>query len=64
MDRGEARSLARAHLAPISPHTSEEYQRAWLRMDGQHWLAYATEHKATKRTASVLRAAWRRSMAT
>nr|MDA3877149.1 site-specific integrase [Halothiobacillus sp.] len=39
-------------------------QRAWLRMDGQHWLAYATEHKATKRTASVLRAAWRRSMAT
>lgn len=63
MDRGEARLLAQKYLAPISQHTADEYERAYLRMRGQHWLAYATEHKATKRTASVLRATWRRSMA-
>lgn len=63
MDRGEARKLAREHLAEVSEHTAAEYSRAHDRLGGMHWRDYAQAHKATKRTASVLRAAWRRSVA-
>lgn len=63
MDRGQARQIARQHLGEISEHTATEYRRAYDRLEGMHWRDYAKERQATKRTASVLRAAWRRSVA-
>lgn len=63
MDRGEARKIAKKYLGEVSGHTAAEYGRAFARIEGMHWRDYAMEHKATKRSASVLRAAWRRSVA-
>ena len=63
MDRGEARKIAKQYLGEVSEHTAAEYGRAFARLDGMHWRDYAMEHKATKRSVGVLRAAWRRSVA-
>ncbi len=55
--------IARAQVSIISKSTQHEYSAAFIRLNGQHWREYAEEHKLTKRSASVLRAAWRRSIA-
>ncbi|HUX81855.1 MAG TPA: hypothetical protein VMV35_03370 [Halothiobacillus sp.] len=55
--------IARAQFSIISESTHLEYNSAFLRLDGKHWREYAEEHKLSKRSASVLRAAWRRSIA-
>jgi integrase len=41
------------------PATQHEYERAFLRLAGEHWHAYAKRHAVAKRTAVLLRNAWR-----
>lgn len=63
MDKGQARKLAHAHIGAISDNSEHEYKQAFERLKGETWRTYAEAHAATKRTASVLRAAWRRGIA-
>lgn len=55
--------IARTQVSIISESTRREYSSAFIRLHGQYWREYAEEHRLTQRSASVLRAAWRRSIA-
>jgi integrase len=53
------RSLARSIRDGRAQTTTDEYQRVVRRLDGQHWRDYAEGRCLGKRSASVLRAAYR-----
>jgi len=56
--------LAQKQIQPIKPSTAAEYDRAWTRLNGQHWRNYADIHQIkSKSSLAVLRAAWRRGIA-
>lgn len=59
MDAGQMRSLARSIRDGRAETTTDEYERAAKRLDGQHWRDYAEGRCLGKRSASVLRAAYR-----
>ncbi|HQS03977.1 MAG TPA: site-specific integrase [Halothiobacillus sp.] len=56
--------LAQEQIRPIKTSTAAEYDRAWMRLNGQHWRNYAAIHQIkSKPSLAVLRAAWRRGIA-
>ncbi|MDY0134361.1 MAG: tyrosine-type recombinase/integrase [Atribacterota bacterium] len=58
------RKLPQKQIQPIKPSTAAEYDRAWTRLNGQHWRNYADIHQIkSKSSLAVLRAAWRRGIA-
>ena len=63
MDRGEARRLAKSFMNEIQETTAIEYKNAAERLGSAHWMDYAEAHNLTKRSAGILRAAWRRRIA-
>lgn len=59
MDAGQMRTLARSIRDGRSQSTEAEYKRAANRMNGQHWRDYAMARCLTKKSAMVLRSAYR-----
>jgi len=55
--------ISRVKFSGISESTKREYSSACTRMGDQNWREYAEEHNLSKRSASILRAAWRWSIA-
>ncbi len=58
MDTGQMRSLARSIRDGRAQTTTDEYERAARRLNGQHWRDYADTQKASKRYAYLLKAAY------
>lgn len=59
MDTGDMRTLARSIRDGRSEATTAEYERAWLRLNGEPWRAYADRKRVSKRYAYLLKAAER-----
>lgn len=56
--------LDQEQIRQIKASTAAEYDRAWTRLNGQHWRNYADNHQIkSKSSLAVLRAAWRRGIA-
>lgn len=59
MDVGQMRTLARSLRDGRSPSTELEYEQAVNRLNGQHWRDYATARCLMKKSAMVLKSAYR-----